>query len=521
MKIYLVLGSGFALGMVAAQGCAAKAIDPLHCANNDGDAYCRGQLDDGIERFCQRGTDECYTPDSQYGCVEQRPADECYSPCGDRQTIDENGECVMVEDSSTGTSTGGTDTESTETGSSESTSTTGPMPCVSDEECTDVAAPYCADSGVCVPCDEAPLPADGDAACATADPGLPVCFEGACVQCTPENPAACSGMTPVCDEADNACVPCTAHDQCGEAACNLFTGACLPADRVFEVGGPMADFPSLSSAIASLEAETETTFIVHPGMMDYNESVAVTGGRVVAFLAAEIGPGIEPPRWVRTSGNQPQLDVTAGTTVLMDGLQLSGNSSTMVPGMQVTGGRAWVDRSRIVQNSGGGIVAETNAELVLRNCFVGQDANDVNALEVNDATADILYSTLGSGTVSATSLACASPMDVIVRNSIIVSRGNAGTSSFDIMCPEAMVTYTATESLVIGMGNEMVGDLPTAMPDQWFVGFGAGDFHLQNQGLTVFADIAQWTVSDPPTDIDGDPRPEVDGTADFAGADVP
>lgn len=42
---------------------------------------------------------------------------------------------------------------------------------------------------------------------------------------------------------------------------------------------------------------------------------------------------------------------------------------TMGLGLRVNGALAWVDRSRIVQSSGGGVVAE--AQLVLRSCFVG------------------------------------------------------------------------------------------------------------------------------------------------------
>jgi hypothetical protein len=55
--------------------------------------------------------------------------------------------------------------------------------------------------------------------------------------------------------ATNTCVPCVAHDQCGGAACNLYSGACLPADRVFDVGGATPDFMSLSEAVASFGAE--------------------------------------------------------------------------------------------------------------------------------------------------------------------------------------------------------------------------------------------------------------------------
>jgi hypothetical protein len=203
--------------------------------------------------------------------------------------------------------------------------------------------------------------------------------------------------------------------------------------------------------------------------------------------------------------------------VLLDGLRLSGNADDL--GLSVSGGRAWVDRSRIVDNNGGGIVAEAGAELVLRNCFVGGGV-DVVSLDVNESSAAVLYSTIATSTFGVTpALRCSSPVAVDVRNSIIVSQG--GTPPDELACPSAAVTYSATEGVVAGDGNENVGPFPGMMPATWFVDFTAGDYALQNQGLTVFADIAQWSTGDPLTDIDGDLRPTDDGSPDYAGADVP
>lgn len=503
MNTYLVLGTALTLGLIATQGCTVKALDPLHCANNDGDAYCREQFDDGLTRYCQRGTDECSTPDGEYGCVLERPADECYSPCGGRQTIDENGECIMVEDSSTGSSTGGTDTESS--GSSES-STTGPMPCMGNADCPDSAAPFCEPlSGECVACDATK---DPDGACMELDSTKPVCVDGSCVACTPENPAACVDTTPICDGATNTCVSCTAHEQCGEAACNLFTGACLPADRVVHVGGATADFDDLSSAVMSFGPETEGTIIVHAGP-SYDESVTVGGGRVIALLAAD--DAAMPPQWIQSSaGSGPQLTVAAGTTVLIDGLRMSGNPDDV--GVHLTGGQAWVDRSRIIQNIGGGILAGSNAELVLRNCFVGGNV-EANVLELQGANAGILYTTLGAGLGVTTSITCDAPSMVTVRNSLIVSRSDDN----EIACANLDATYTATEALLDGMGNVALG----AMDVTWFGGFNAGDFLLSATHPATIDTTARWLTDDPSTDIDGDPRPIDDASPDYAGADVP
>src|SRR5690606_36945591 len=106
----------------------------------------------------------------------------------------------------------------------------------------------------------------------------------------------------------------------------------------------------------SFDMMTEGTIIVHAAMPNYDEAVTVDGGRVLAFLAAD--DVATPPRWLQGAGGPPQLTV-GDATVLMDGLQLSGNADAV--GLSVDGGRAWVDRSRIVQNSGGGVLAQSGA----------------------------------------------------------------------------------------------------------------------------------------------------------------
>ncbi|MEX1365617.1 MAG: hypothetical protein AB1Z98_20990, partial [Nannocystaceae bacterium] len=150
----------------------------------------------------------------------------------------------------------------------------------------------------------------------------------------------------------------------------------------------------------------------------------------------------------------------------------------------------------------------------------GGSVDDANALEVNEATATVVYSTLAAGTVTAVGLACSNPITVDVRNSFIVSRGVDATGGFDVTCGEATVSYTATESDVTGDGNSALGEMPTTMTELWFAGYGAGDFHLTSPPITV-ATTAQWADGDPATDIDGDARPTTDGFADAAGADVP
>ncbi|MEM7160705.1 MAG: hypothetical protein AAF799_48155 [Myxococcota bacterium] len=494
--------AGFALGL--AVSCAPEAQSVLnadHCANQDGDAWCAIRYSDGSRSYCARGT--CGSTPGRDGCVEQRPEDDaCYSPCGGGLSLSEDPSCVD------GGTTGGTTSEATLGSGSEGSeetdepTTTGSRPCTENTDCMNEDAPFCVPaSGECVACGATD---DPNAACASADSSLPVCLDDQCVECTGATPDACEGETPVCDDEANSCVACTAHAQCGEAACNLFTGACLPPDAVVHVG-PGQDFGSLMAALDSFEVGAEGTIVVHGGV--YDEAVTLSGGNVVAFRAADGGQ----PTW-RPPGlsSESQLDV-GDATVLLDGLTLSGNDATNNPALRVVGGRVWLDRSRIVGNAGGAIVAEASAELVTRNAFLGGDVNDRTSVELVGTTATVLYSTLGSGFGSAAALTCDGGSTVEIRNSVLVAR----TNDPELQCSGATVDDSATEA-DLGGSNTALGPMDTG----WFSDFAGGDFHL---GLVPAAlvNAGRWQQGDPVVDIDGDLRPEIDGSVDVPGADVP
>lgn len=479
----LLVGAGAFVGCVQ----VSYQANPEFCTNARGDETCAERFPDGSRPYCV--VSDCL--DDFYGCFPDVPGENCASPCGL-----ENPDCTegMTAEGSTGTTTEGT-TDETMTSTGES-STTGPEPCMSDGDCTDSAAPFCEpESSVCVGCDGM---AEPDMACAGLEAGTPVCVEGECRQCTSAMADECMGMTPVCDDGTNTCVPCTDHDQCGEPACNLFTGECLPPEVVLHVG-PGQEFPTIAQAVDSFFGLGEQGTVIVHGNGSFDESVVVSGERVVAILANDG----DSPRWTLTGGGIAQLTVNDGTA-LVDGMQISSNGDDV--GVLVNGGSAWIDDSRVITNFGGGIRVQSAGELVLRNCFVGS-LGEVIGVEVDGATAEILYSTITSstfGTVPA--LSCTSPMTVDVRNSIIVSQG--GTSPDEISCPAATVTDSATEAEV---GAFDVG---------WFEAFNSGNYGLTAAGAGVF-EVGVWHDGDPVADIEGDPRPAVDGATDFVGADVP
>jgi len=315
----------------------------------------------------------------------------------------------------------------------------------------------------------------------------------------------CEGQLLLCDAETNACVGCQRHEECASGACELAQGTCFDAAGAVHVDGDGGqDFGSISEAVASIDDGQDGVIVVHEldGGLSYQEPVLIDGGKTIALLAA---PGESPI--VQGTGGNPGLRVEgAGTVLYMEGLELS---LAAAEGLVVDEAFTWVDRGRIVQNTGGGVLAQNGAELVLRNCFVGGGAQDVDAIALNDSTLDMLYTTAAGGSViggQTRALFCEGGASAIVRNSILVSLDPMP----EVECSGVVLTNSATEAETGPL--DAVG---------WFGGYVAGDFLLTMPGADIFRDIAQWQSGDPSTDIDGDLRPSMDATPDYAGADVP
>jgi hypothetical protein len=404
------------------------------------------------------------------------------------------------------TTTIGLDTTATEGGTQ--TSTTGPAPACDEPDGTYLgmcpeSSPFCV-GGECMRCDNA----DELTRCDVADgaPGDVCADDGRCVECTAEEHSFCDDTATVCDPETNTCVLCNAHEQCGMSACNLFEGRCVEGMVVNVVPGAGA----LQAAVTAVTAGGGGTIVLTDGT--YDEAIVIGGGAVVAFLSAAGAS----PQWRHTMGtNAPQLRVTGGATVLVDGIEFRLNGSGTDPAIRVdgVGARYWVDRSTIAQNFGVGVRAEGGAELMMRDCFMYGDSN-IDVLDVAGATATILYSTLGAEFGSSNAISCDDTAVVTVSDSILIAQD----STVEIACDGIMADHTVTNDMVLaGVGNTPVG----ATDEMWFVNYSTGDFHLTGDGVTMFANIAEWNQGDPTFDIDSEPRPTTDPTQDYAGADIP
>jgi len=162
---------------------------------------------------------------------------------------------------------------------------------------------------------------------------------------------------------------------------------------------------------------------------------------------------------------------------------------------------------RVVGNDGGGLVLRDTAYASVRNCFVGGSVNNVAAVAATDSNLALLYSTVGAGFgAAATALSCNGGATVNVRNSLLVSESDSPA----VACTTDMFASSLTEAELSDMNTN------------WFGGYGAGDFSLTGMAPPEILTTAVWNTGDPAVDIDGDDsRPDVAGTADVAGADVP
>jgi hypothetical protein len=134
---------------------------------------------------------------------------------------------------------------------------------------------------------------------------------------------------------------------------------------------------------------------------------------------------------------------------------------------------------------------------------------------------EIVYSTVagnrGMSDFAGREMACTEGSPGAARNSIFMGEG----APTDIDC-----AYGTFDDCVVDLGSggsTVTGDNLTdlAWTPTLFSNPAAGDLHVEDAGDSPLADLAVWRTGDPAVDIDGQPRANVDGVADWPGVDVP
>ncbi len=431
-----------------------------------------------------------------------------------------------------------TSMDETSTGAtSDADTTTGPACNAGGVGSVDVACPpeqpYCV-AGSCVDC--------GSLECDAVSPSLPFCDPGTglCAACL------CTDAKPVCDPAAHTCNKCDAHTDCPDSACDLDTGACLPAAATLWVGGVGCDdkgdgvkaapLCGLDEAFARIKngAATSVALRVKGDAYTIAGSLHVPAGRVVALVVADD----------LTSGTAIQIDSPTSPTVvvdpqgrlLLDGVEIEQSSGD---GLGCTQGGMWLDRLTISGAAKRGLslagctvtmrrsvlVGNTTAgaevvggKLRVENSFISSNGNfevPGGGVYLGDgASLEVLYTTFVDNIAAAGnpfSVACETAKETVeLRNSVAINKG------LNTLCEGAIVETTAWTTSDPQNNNIAVD-------------FGSLDMYLAEDAkvLGVYRAIpgskldalAMWKDGDPRVDFDGDARPSGDNSPDFAGAD--
>ncbi len=408
------------------------------------------------------------------------------------------------------------------------------------------------------------------------DAPTPICQAGNCVSCDALPDGGCFEIDPtaaVCDAGSGTCVPCTEHSQCFSGACFHASGRCVDPDNRLIVdreaencagglgtlGAPLCTIDEAFDIVAAQAGSDGWAVFVEGSVDPYTEDTVNFPDNVpTALIGATSGPS------VRLTGTGVVNVIAQGESYLadviidgetQDGLSCGGSAQVWLDdviirnhnrnGFSLYACAAAFRRVSITNNNELGGVVEVDSSLTfdggditlnngalrvfgtadLRRVSIsasyvmggllvdGGHASLTNVMSAanvyefygtrvqNEGSVDVVYSTLGDG------FTCDDSATGSVRNSI----------AFDDDCP----TLSIDTSAVSNGSDQGAGNTSLAMtePADIFVN-GFDDFHLLPSS-SLIQDVAVWTAGDPATDIDGDARPNVDATPDYAGADVP
>jgi hypothetical protein len=448
---------------------------------------------------------------------------------------------------STSTSATGTDatTEDTATDTSESTTThdthsadCDPEEGVQDNPSCQAPASFCDPDGACVDC--------SGIVCAALDPSTPACdlISGACVQCSAEDTSACGTVTPICDPLAQVCVPCAEHSQCSTGACNLASGACFPpkvlwVDKAAAPGGcAEADgseakpYCEIQDAAQKIPKNDPTILRVRAAPSAYTSQVSIQEGRFIAIIR---DAGVSPRLEVLGSS---ALTIAKGGFAFVDGFNIAG--ATQDRGIVCAEGTLWLDRSRlnsreevgidgngcslhvrrslIARNSLGGIKQTNGGSVHVENSFIvnnGGFLSDVGGLSMIGANqVSVIYSTIAGNEAKVglgSSLHCVTLQSASTVNSVLLAKPGASS----ISCSDMDIEYSLLDSDKYAQSTNTVVQ---ALDPAWFVNPASNDYHVTP--TAPFKMVALWLSGQPKVDYDGDLRPTVDSSPDYAGADL-
>lgn len=418
--------------------------------------------------------------------------------------------------------------------------------------------PYCTATDGCIGCERLPTV---DMSCSDIDAETPLCDagdqggSGSCVECL--SYSDCDQDSQECAPQTHRCVErpsCERHADCESGACEIDVGTCFPGDSrrwyVDDVGNCDAvectektPCCEVGQAFERLAKTGGRYHIVQVAPGKYVEQVvlakAATNVAVLGEPGAklDVSSGAEP---IVLLGNVVDMPIHIDSKLFLARLEITGMgtvgiscASAIFLGLdevavtQMTGSamfagdcRLSARRSKFLNNTGG--LWLIGGEARLENSILA-GTGDNPALRVESMSKlELVYSTIAKQTELAGGLLSCQVKDnvmpgiVTIRNSAVL----AGFANSPLDCVATISTTTSaitSPELDVGPGNKLL-TLDQVSPN--FVDWAQSDLRvIGNEAL--LAGVALWTTGDPPTDIDGEFRPNDDQVPDFAGADVP
>lgn len=398
--------------------------------------------------------------------------------------------------------------------------------------CTVKNPHYCADrpNNLCDDGGDAPIACMSNDQCAAPKAICDVAGSKICVQCiAPGQTSACMGATPTCSS-DNTCQACSAHADCGSAAC-LPDGSCAMENEVAYLDSGGTDNPTCSKALPCTKFDkalvTGRMFVKIKGMI--NEQVTINNRSVT--LLADPGAKLTSTNSgviLRVDGssvvNIYDLEISNGLGAGGIGLSMpAGNSATVNlrrakllnntgGGINTSNGNLTVSQSTISSNAGGGISLTNGTFVIVGNVFfnngtqlgsvggvaITASQNAANRLEFNSFNKNQTQDGLG------TAIQCIAG-SFTARNNILSGNGTAsnleqtgGTClhAYSIVRPGALPAGTGNSAMDPLFTNTTTGDLHlmagspalgAADPSSNLLG--AAEFDIDEQKRTSPADL--------------------------------
>ena len=377
-----------------------------------------------------------------------------------------------------------------------------------------------------------PLPDAAPEIACSSDPdcpaGQPHCLGMACVECLDSSECKLPDR-PICDSQSHACVGCTQHSDCPTSQACLPNGVCGDDTDVVYVAQGGTDRGTCTHAAPCATVTFGLTLInatrpflkisgtVTDTVMLAGMAVTVLadpGAKLVA-VPTKVGLNIGAASEVRIydldivgDGAQSAI-VCASSTLQLDGVTVekAGHIAIDFKGS----GTLFIQRSRIIDNPGGGLRTDQNGTFNITNSFIAGNGTassmiggaqflaptaSSNRFEFNTVADNQVK--IGGMTLGGAGVFCAATNTLDASNNLVTHN-----------LPST--TVAMPDTLGCNFGNSKVAADPTPFA---FVNAAMFDYHLQAGSTAIDTAPGDPTVA---TDIDGDLRPQ-GAAADF-GAD--